>query len=289
MSIISNFTKGGSKVAPFNPNEISYTGEYTVEKTLIDGINYYLFIFTTSGIMTLNRDELICDICLCGGGSGGETPSMRDSGWGGNGGIVYSVYNKYFVKETQYTVVIGSGGSADAAGGNTSFGELVAEGGHKAEYYIDYASDAKYWGGSTGGVGGRNDMFNIAPSRGITTCPFNSTTMKPMGAGGGGGAYADHYLNLYSHGGKGGSDGSNGYSGVSVSNYSLLNGGAGGEKGGGTGGGISNGTVSNATNGTYWGAGGGGGAQIIDSSNTTSVISNAASGYQGVAMLRVLI
>lgn len=265
----------------FDPlRDIAYTGAFTAEEKTMDGVDYWLMIFSGTGMLTVNKDGLTGDICVCGGGSGGQSASSRDTGNGGNGGFVNN-YSAQAVASGE--IVIGAGGGAGAAGGATSYGNLSANGGlAPTNTYTITVS-----GGSSGGTGNRNTS-QYRTGQGTTTRPFGSEEMEPLGAGGGGGAYHDEYLDRYYAGGAGSTDGGTGnVAYASGSMYSAQPGGAGGNKGGGKGGSCSNSGVSAAgAAGSYYGAGGGGGAQFIDGDNGF-VNSAGGAGYPGVVMIRI--
>ena len=259
------FPAGGG----FDPiKDISYTGAYTAEEKTIDGIAYWLLTFTGSGTLTVNKDGLIGDVCVCGGGSGGASGQgspYNVGGRGGNGGFVNNYTNQEIISGD---ITIGAGGNANAAGGGSSYNSLNANGGLAPSNW----GSTTLCGGSGGGSGNTSNSYK---GQGTTTRPFGSTEFDPLGAGGGGGSTRSWSDDVFMNGGTGGTDG--GAGGLAAVTSGAGNGGAGGNKGGGSGG--SDGAAGSAA--TYYGGGGGGGAHRMGST------SSGGKGYQGVVMIRI--
>ncbi len=214
-----------------------YAGETPYE----DG-DYTVVKFLESGDFTTPEDVDEADVLLVGGsGSGGKgTPGTCYGGGGGGGGVVEDTVSLSGVME----IVIGAGGAGSAAtgstqnGGDTTFAELTAYGGH-------------------GGFKANPEQGEGGPSGAPQSCEGGQTAALPHSFEGGGG------------GGAGGSpsDPKNGGPGVSssISGTSVSYGGGGGGggdswygtgSGGGGNGAAAYGTPTSAT--ANRGAGGGG-------------------------------
>ena len=197
-----------------------YTGAH---ETRMDAAWGWYIVLLEDGELTFTDHGHRIDVCLIGGGAGGEGRGhTADSagGDGGGGGEVLSLYGVEVKRDQRYEVCIGSGGAADTGGGKTTAFGLEAAGG------AAYAGGAGGPRGSEEGAAGQDGSY-----------PFGVSSFGRMGAGGGGGGGG------YAQGGTGGQDG----------------GGSGG-RGGGPGYDGSPGGVG--TDGTGAGGGGGGGGDI---------------------------
>lgn len=275
----------------------SYSGQYKVVADT-EGSGWRLG-FLSSGTFIPN-DDIEVDLFLCGGGAGGQscfdentsptnfygkgsndgglsikiTSYTMFAGNGGGGGYTQT-YKKVKLKSgTEYSVVVGAGGAANTAGGESSFGQY--------NEYIAKGGDGAVATTNTGVVGG----FDGTPGQGSTTREFGEETGELYSGAGGAGA---GYYNGIRPGGAGGAGGSistttgggtytnaSGYAGGTgaVSETWGVGGATGGSAacsapGGGGGGGI--------------GAGGGGGA---NGSSTIGSQSIGGTGAQGIVIIR---
>jgi hypothetical protein len=258
----------------------------TVSNYPLNGTNYTVHIFTSSGPFAVNSN-LSCDVLLvAGGGGGGETIG----GGGGGGGVLAS--NAFNVVTGNYTVTVGSGGAggwdgggtypAGAKGGNSLFSTLTAIGGGAG---AGFNVNAVGTGGSAGGNGG-----GAGARAGYTTGQGNDGGPgSASNAGGGGGGAAQTGAAAAGspvNGGKGGDGITNSLSGTPTV---YAGGGGGGTRtgygaagSGGLGGGGAGGTGGNpGTNGmASTGGGGGGGGFTSDMPG--------GSGGSGIVMVRYI-
>lgn len=129
-------TAGGGGIA--NRLDFTYTGGTFNERTA-DGVVEFL----ETGILTMKKDTYV-DVFMVGGGAGGVTVGLSNSGGaGGSGGCTRTIVNALLQKGVAYQVVIGAGGT----GGGNSGGETSAFG-----YTVSGGTVAA--GGSGGGKGG---------------------------------------------------------------------------------------------------------------------------------------
>lgn len=198
--------------------EFTYTGDYAIvddsDNPISDFANWksnWKIRFLTSGTFTvtkLNGWDGQLDVFLVGGGAGGRSSDSANA-QGGGGGYTKTTKSIQIQPGTSYSIVVGSGGSANNDGGKTSaFGESVNGGSGKN-------------GGSGGGGGGHNNNGGNGGSdgsdgnaggntpggtgQGTTTREFGETGKRPYSGGGGGGCY--NFDQSDAHGGSGGSDG----------------------------------------------------------------------------------
>ena len=228
------------------------------------GYKYHAFTTVGTSTFSVTGDGFVEVLVVAGGGGGGG--SYGSGGGGGAGGLVY--HSAKAVTSGNYTVVVGAGGAGGTAhdgtyansnspnhgkrGGNSSFGDIVAQGGGGGNMSFYVASD-QISGGSGGGAG---DYYfgvnNPGASRGGVATQGNS---------GGGLGY----------GNPGGSRGPGGPTPAEDDNHSSPHEGAGGGGAGGTSTGGNSGTASHGGVGRQysqfsswgspagWFAGGGGG------------------------------
>lgn len=220
----------------------------------------------TDGVLKFKKDVAI-DAFLVGGGAGGgagytSVSYPYSAAGGGGGGYTKTLLNIVPRANTEYQVIIGSGGagartetvSVGGAGGATSaFGSSVNGGSalDSATYYPNGGN-----GGSGGGVGGREmssresyaagdggsdgsdgssvsgNTYNPGTGQGTTTREFGEATGKLYaGGGGGGGIYKDKAYGTGGAGG-GGRGGSTFYGKLATAGEANTGGGGGGGGGG---------------------------------------------------------
>lgn len=207
---------------PTAPDSGSAGKKYTVPGT-------YNWVSGPSGFHTPNTQQSYNIIVRAwgGGGSGGHDALTLGGGGGGGGAYVDATIS--VVECTDYTVVVGSGGTGNSVNGADSYfkdtATLKAAGGSRG-------IDAAFLDSGDGGAGGT--VANSAPAGG---------NRRAGGNGGTGGAFSDTACG----GGSGGSTGDGGAGSA----------GSAGAGGSGTPGGAAGGTENNA--GSAPGGGGGGG------------------------------
>jgi len=197
------------------------TGSKATGGTVTTAGGYTYHTFFTSGTLIPTTNITGAEVLVVAGG-GGTTTSV--SGGGGAGGLIYAS-SQSFTSGTNYTAIVGAGGSADTNGNNSVFAGLtVAIGG--GTYQSNGGSGGGQSAPGSGSIGsGTAGQGNNGGARGSS---------YSGGGGGAGGA-----------GGTGGASSRGGDGGAGVSTYSAW--------------GSSTGTGQNIS-GTYWYAGGGGGS-----------------------------
>ncbi len=220
-----------------------------------------------------------------GGGAGGYRCSVSGES---SGGLSQSETPFYAIPGTQYSVTVGSGGSARQRGSDSAFAGIIANGGGRGGLIAKINGLSAFDGGNGGsGGGGSSDGGTNypggmpAPTQGHYGGIASGTTGVNSRAGGGGGAGAVGGNASSSAGGNGGAGISSSITGSSITRAGGGGGGGdnasvisnGGTGGGGNGCSASTGPTSGTAN-TGGGAGGG------------SVNFNAVSGGSGVVILR---
>lgn len=172
-----------------------------------DGYTYVAFTGIGSFNVTLTDLYKTCDILAIGGGGGGGGAPGDYTGGGGAGGLVLvenvPIANLVGGRTGIATVTVGSGGAANARGGDTTlanpFGsfQIVAKGGGRGGAYVP-ADPLK-----DGGSGGGDSLYFVNIGGGIGTQPATSQIVgsgilalnlgNPGGTGGGYGAPAPTY------------------------------------------------------------------------------------------------
>jgi hypothetical protein len=266
-------------------------GNYYVYGVVNDGINPQVFAYSP-GVVTIlfaptpstiylesgtswkvpsdwnNSNNKIEVIGGGGGGANGASGAGGVGGGGGGGGGYSSVTNVSLIRDSQITILIGSGGSLGQNGGSTYFNgstcgtsSVCATGGVSGSGTRagGTASVGTGFSGGTGGAGG-------AAANGGGGGGGGAGAAGPNAAGNGGSVGSNASANTGGAGGAGGQgDGTSGGSG-----------GTSGTSGGGAGGNGGNGTEWEVTHGSGGGAGGGGGANRNGSAGSAGT-----AGYYG--------
>lgn len=286
-SINENFETDSS----FTPT--SATGG-SISDVNIGSVNYRIHAFTNTGTSTFTVTDTgtlgtVDVLVVAGGGSGGSAGSNILAGGGGAGGLVYS--DNINVSDTNYTTVVGSGGSSvnagDVAGnngGNSSIFNLTALGGGGGGGNNNNAKNGGSGGGgkesngsggtglqpsSTSGGSGNNggpgsEGNNHSGGGGGAGEPGNSDS---IGAGGDGLYYGDKFTDNFGENGwfaGGGSTSNDGKSqGGTVQPAGLGGGGKGKFSGTAEGGQANTGGGGGASQGNYTSGAGGSGIVLI--------------------------
>ncbi len=255
--MIFNLTQPVLDSAP----KFTYTGTY---EYIDDGGGNWRIKFLTSGVLKFLKDMLV-DAFLVGAGGGGAWGSSSLNGnAGGAGG--YTITKKQIVlsKNTEYEIVIGSGGlgnnyyqSRSTKGGDTTAFGITATGGNskipntKAGSGVSGGSGSGALdcaGGSDGGNGGSAGTYTGGAGQGTTTREFGESNGALYAGGGAGGSKKSGNVIR-------GGDGGGGAGTYYKENTELRDG---TENTGGGGGG-----VNGATSATSYGGNGGSGIVII--------------------------
>ena len=256
-NLIEKYNCANKQTIAENPI-ITYSGNCSIHQDA-NGTDWYIK-FLDSGTLTV-AGMLYVDVFLVGGGAGGSAGPYYTGGAGGGGGARQTFKNVRLSNvddvnaALSYSITIGSGGSAEAAGGQTKIilpaNTLTANGGTVN-------------GGGSGGGGGNDatspSLHAVAGSNGSRS--FGDTTTNDSylygaGGGGGGGVYNYNCRSAAAGGTTGGG------AGGAVSAASGVCRGSGGSKGMdnvGTGGG---GGGHRYPGGTHTGGAGGKGVLII--------------------------
>jgi hypothetical protein len=261
--------------------EAAYNGEPTYIKN-IDGINYAIQEFKSSGTFIVPANISSIDVTVVGGGGGGGGTEYRNAGGGGGGGYVVSQYGIPVTPGQSINVTIGAGGIGgdDIPGTNgqsSQFASIVASGGsggNSSGLYGGYGGD----GGSGGGGGGpESGGGGDGGSNGSDgTSGNHSMHTNEPGEGGYGQGTITYGVNgvLYAGGGGGG---------AGCSRDTFGDGGSGGGGRGGYDDGYSTGYGISAQSGTPNTGGGGGGA---GGAYTPYYIVAAGNGGSGIVVVR---
>jgi hypothetical protein len=282
-----------------------YANGGTVTTVNIDGINYRVHTFTTSGTLTVIESGFAEVLVVAGGGPGGGQGGNDGSGGGGAGGLVFNSAFELTAGNSM-SVVVGAGGAGVSAatkgsnGSNSVLGSTTAIGGGAGGSEASGPTREGNSGGSGGGAGG----YSSAHLGGAGTLGQGNKGGDNKQTGGGG-------INYGGGGGGGagapGEDGNNtivgqlGYGGSGLP-YSMpsttthyaggggcgggygATGGTGGAGGGGNGGNSASGQAT-GTSGTANTGGGGGGA----GGSVQGGAGNSGSGGSGIIIVRYIV
>jgi hypothetical protein len=211
---------------------------------------YWYHAFLSSGSFT-PQNALSCDVLVVAGGGGSGFVDM--TGGGGAGGVFHATAQS-LSSGTKYTATVGSGGSKQAIGGNSTFASLTAAVG--GGYGGDGSGTAGVAGGSGGGAG-RN---------GFTPGASTQTSTGGTGYGNAGGpAGGNAYYDLAGSGGGAGAAGTgrsttaspaNNNGGIGISVFSSW--------------GLATGTGDNRSGTVYYAGGGGVGGYQYPAAGTAT-------------------
>ena len=235
-----------------------------------------------------------------GGGGGGSAVNGGSAGGGGAGGLVTGTVQ--LVKNSQYNIIVGAGGTggvgatAPTSGASSSIsGSVISSistigGGYGGYWPNNTASAAAASGGSGGGAAGvaTGTATGAAGTSGQGFKGGDSTALSAGGTAGGGGGSSAVGQNAVSSGvdGAGGAGTASSITGSSVTyaggggggHYTGGTSGAGGAGGGGAGG--TGGTTATSGTANTGGGGGGGGSAV-------AVTGKGGAGGSGVVILSI--
>lgn len=262
----SSGSSGSPITIPVIGTDFNWTGGDNTYLVLNDDGGNWRIKFLTSGVFTPLKDMTIDAFLVGGGGGGADSSSFGSGNAGGAGGYTKTEKQITLTKDTEYSIVIGSGGlgnnyyqSRSTKGGDTSaFGVTAAGGNSKIPntnywYGVDGGSGSgalNAVGGSDGGNGGSYGSYTGGTGQGTTTREFGESTGDLYA---GGGAGSPKTSGMVISGGEGG-----GGSGTYYKENTELRDGA--ENTGGGGGGV---YTPGAPDSARYGGNGGSGIVII--------------------------
>ena len=180
--------------------KFTYTGTY---EYIDDGGGNWRIKFLTSGTFTPLKAMTIDAFLVGGGGGGADASSFMNGNAGGAGGYTKTEKQITLTKDTEYSIVIGSGGlgnnyyqSRSTKGGDTSAFGVTATGGSSKIPNTNYghgvaggSGSGAYnaAGGSDGGNGGSSGGYTGGTGQGTTTREFGEPTGDLYSGGGAGG------------------------------------------------------------------------------------------------------
>ena len=185
--------RGGISGVPVYGTDFTYSGDYQV---INDGNDNWRIKFLTSGTFTALTDMLI-DVFLVGGGAKNNVAIGYS---GGGGGYTYTTNSITLFANTQYPIVVGTGGTGGNNGGDSSafnancsggrcgngnVGGNGGSGGGGSGYTGESAGGGD--GGSDGSDGTRGGSGNGGTGQGTTTREFGKTGADLYSGGGAGG------------------------------------------------------------------------------------------------------
>lgn len=262
----SSGSSGSPITIPVIGTDFNWTGGDNTYLVLNDDGGNWRIKFLSSGVFTPLKAMNIDAFLVGGGGGGADSCSFMSGNAGGAGGYTKTEKQIILTKDTEYSIVIGSGGlgnnyyqSRSTKGGDTSAFGVTATGGSSKIPNTDYghgvaggSGSGAYnaAGGSDGGNGGSWQSYTGGTGQGTTTREFGEPTGDLYA---GGGAGCSNTSGMVISGGAGG-----GGSGTYYKENTELRDGA--ENTGGGGGGV---YTPGAADKARYGGNGGSGIVII--------------------------
>jgi hypothetical protein len=128
------------------PLNVEATGG-TVTDITVDGVDYKVHTFTSSGNFVVTRGGDIEFLIVAGGGGGGSAGATGGGGAGGAGGLITGMQT---VTATSYSVIVGAGG-ASGTGGAANAG---TQGNVSSAFVFSATGGGAGGGAATNGGGG---------------------------------------------------------------------------------------------------------------------------------------
>ena len=199
--------EGGGSSVPVLGVDFTYTGDcQIIDDDDYDVNNNWRIKFFSSGTFIPLTDMLIDAFCV-GGGAGGMNDGSNS--FGGGGGYTKTQKSIMLTTNTEYSIIIGSGGSPNGNGGETSGFSVIASGGSAQNGGSGGGSGYTTSGGYGGTDGSDGEGISLIPigskeggkGQGTTTREFERLSEVLYSGGGGGGA---NYTSKIGLGGAGG-------------------------------------------------------------------------------------
>lgn len=189
--MIFNLTQPLISSVPVLGKDFTWSGSDGTCLVIDDGGGNWRIKFLSSGVFTPLKDMTI-DAFLVGGGAGGGNGILANAAPGGGSGYTTTVNSVQLTANTEYSIVVGAGGTATNNGGKSTAFEATASGGRVGSGSASSAKGGN--GGSGGGVGtgeggidGANGGgVNGGTGQGTTTREFGESTGDLYATGGGG-------------------------------------------------------------------------------------------------------
>ena len=188
--MIFNLTQPLISSVPVLGKDFTWSGSDGTYLVIDDGGGNWRIKFLSSGVFTPLKDMTI-DAFLVGGGAGGGNGILANAAPGGGSGYTTTVNSVQLTANTEYSIVVGAGGTATNNGGTSTAFEATANGGRSGS---GSASSAKGGNGGSGG-GGRDGEggvdgangggVNGGTGQGTTTREFGESTGDLYATGGG--------------------------------------------------------------------------------------------------------
>nr|DAG59051.1 MAG TPA: hypothetical protein [Caudoviricetes sp.] len=200
--------------ADFLPKTVSlstYVSSFSIFIVRLDRIaDNTINRYSSSTTLRFSSNVASVDVCCVGGGGAGCGNTSYSQNGGGGGGAIVNSYNIAVTPDTDYPLIVGSGGSYErsvgtsggsgsSGTGDTGSGEgekptnAAADGGETSFMGV-IAPGGKGGQPSAGGVAGAEGCGNggyVANGKASTVAEFDDTSVVPLRySGGGGGGYS---------------------------------------------------------------------------------------------------
>lgn len=197
--------------ADFLPKTVSlstYVSSFSIFVVRLDRIsNNTINRYSSSTTLKFSSNVASVDVCCVGGGGAGCGNTSYTQNGGGGGGAIVNSYNIAVTPDTDYPLIVGSGGlyerSTGSSGGSTPSGtdenenptNAAADGGETSFMGV-VAPGGKGGQPTAGGAAGAEGCGNgghVANGKASTVAEFDDDSVSPLRySGGGGGGYSSN-------------------------------------------------------------------------------------------------
>ena len=186
--------------ADFIPKTVSlstYVSSFSIFIVRLDKIaDGTINRYSSSTTLRFSNNVASVDVCcVAGGGAGGGYTAYSQNGGGGGGAIVNS-YNIAVTPDTDYPLIVGSGGLYERSAGTGGGGSASAADGGETSFMGVVAAGGKGGQATAGGAAGAEGCGNgghVANGEASTIGEFDDPSIVPLRySGGGGGGYSSN-------------------------------------------------------------------------------------------------
>ena len=152
--------------------------------------------YSSSTTLRFSNNVASVDVCCVGGGGAGGGYTAYSQNGGGGGGAIVNSYNIAVTSDTNYPLIVGSGGLYERSAGTSGGGSDSAADGGETSFMGVVAAGGKGGQATAGGAAGAEGCGNgghVANGEASTIGEFDDpNTVSLQYSGGGGGGYSSN-------------------------------------------------------------------------------------------------